>query len=180
MVTRQHRGASVNNAGQFLPKGLHKSEIPDYLLSKSFEKKAGVWLPRREVLLGLAATATYAAVPVRPAKAISGTTLGATIDVAIGVVTLTKLLWELGEKIYGTFTADNQEEGPQSGTIILAILNDSGDVETSQGRNYKIPKNTEATLKFHDGPVLEEEGNKTFYVLAENDYSSAEIEVTEA
>lgn len=51
MVSRQHRGSSVKHAGQFLPNGLHKSEIPDYLLSKSFEKRAGVWLPRREVLL---------------------------------------------------------------------------------------------------------------------------------
>ncbi|MCA2410956.1 hypothetical protein GYN07_06885 [Rhizobium leguminosarum bv. viciae 248] len=180
MVSRQHRGSSVKHAGQFLPNGLHKSEIPDYLLSKSFEKRAGVWLPRREVLLGLAATATYAAMPVRPAKAISGAQLGATLGVAITAVELAKLVWDLGEKIIGSFTATNNDAKPQIGSVILAIINDSDEVESSQGRHFKIPKHTEAVLNFRNGPAPDEAGDKTFYVLAEDDYETFDIEVVEA
>ena len=182
MSIRGPRRASTDENRQidFLPAGLHKADIPDYLLSKSFEKRAGLWLPRREVLLGLSAMAAYAAIPVRPANAISGAALGATIALAISAVELIKSVWDLAEKVAGEFNGSNNEEKPQAGTIIIAICDEDDRVEVSQGRNYKIPKNTEVTLRFKKGPAPEEYGKKTLYVCSRTDYATTDFEVAAA
>jgi hypothetical protein len=54
-----------------IPKRLHRSDVPDYLLSRTFERRFGTEFPRREVLIKLAAAATAIAIPVRPARALS-------------------------------------------------------------------------------------------------------------
>ena len=58
---------------EILPRRLHRTDFPGYLLSRTFERRFGEEFPRREVLLKLAASAAAIALPVRWARAISPT-----------------------------------------------------------------------------------------------------------
>jgi hypothetical protein len=59
----------------FLPKRLHRSDVPGYLLSNTFRRKFGEEFSRRDALVKLSTAAVLIALPIRPARAISISTI---------------------------------------------------------------------------------------------------------
>ena len=76
-----------------IPQGMPLAEGPDYVLSRTHAKAIGE-LPRREVLVGLAATMAATAMPVRPAQAVPGLAAIAIAAVAVGAAAMRNALLE--------------------------------------------------------------------------------------
>jgi hypothetical protein len=149
-----------------LPRGLHKADIPDYLRSHSFSRHAGIHLPRRDFLVKFAATTALMATPIRPARAAGWPTA---ISIGIDAVSLAREAWRLGVEIYGQFRGENNTSRGQEGNVLLAILDEDDEVESSDIRLFKVPRNTVMILKFTKGPSARTRGPKTFQVAAEDD-----------
>jgi len=164
------------------PRRLHRTDLPEYLLSNTFERRLGGEFPRREVLMGLAAAASLVAFPARPARAISISSIlkvaKGTLDVLVDGVELIKDVFEVKEHTSGTAVADNKSGHSEHGTIVLAIVDESNEMEMSEGRKYTVGRYTTATLTFHNAPAPQEEGAKEFWVIAVDDADSANFEAT--
>jgi hypothetical protein len=167
---------------EILPRRLHRTNVPDYLRSRTFERRFGNEFPRREVLLKLAASAAAIALPVRSARAISASQIIAlakgTLDCAVEGLELFDKLFRVNRRTNGQCDVNNEEATSKSGTLILVIFDDAGELEISEGRSFKIPRKTTAKFTFHGGPAPQETGNKTYACAAEEDADSVEIEVT--
>jgi hypothetical protein len=154
-----------------LPVGLHRNDVQDYLVSRTFKRRAGSDLPRRELLLMLGAS--FAALTVAPA---ARATLVEGLKVAIEALALAKDAWEVGVAIYGHFVAQNPTKEPQTGNLLLAVINDRERIENNLLKYYEVPDYTTATLRFDRGPSALVRGNKTFQVSSEFDSDSAEFQ----
>jgi hypothetical protein len=148
-----------------LPFGLLRSDVPDYLLSRSFRRRAGSDLPRRQALVALGASFASLLIPITAPAA--GITDG--IKVTIEALTLAKDVWELGIFLWGKFFATNRTEEEQTGNILLAILNERDRIENSQLRFFEVPYSTKAKFDFFKGPAARVRGDKTFQVASEID-----------
>jgi hypothetical protein len=174
-----------NNASipNFLLKGLHRHDVSDYLLSRTFQRRFGEEFPRREVLLGLAASAALIALPIQPARAISPSgvleIVKGTITCYISSLELLDTYFEVGKHIHGKFNAKNEEGRSQHATIMLCIFDERDEVEKSEGRSFSIPPYRTAEFTFENGPAPEEPGSKQFAVASENDADIVDFEVQE-
>jgi hypothetical protein len=155
-----------------LPRGLHRSDVSDYLLSQSFQRRGESNLPRRQILMAISASFASLIVPRRVSAA--GIVDG--LKVAIEGLTLAKEAWELGVALYGRFFADNQQEEEQTGNILLAIINDHDRIENSQLRYFEVPYSTKAKFDFYHGPTARVRGDKTFEVASEIDSDSVNFQ----
>jgi hypothetical protein len=164
-----------------LPKGLHRNDVSDYLLSRTFERRLGEEFLRREVLLKLAASAALIALPVRPARALPVSTILAvckgTIECGLTGLLLIDEYFKVRKRISGEADAENKEGQSQSGTIMLGIFDENKELEMSEGRRFSIPRYTSATFTFNHGPAPQESGSKTFAVASEDSADSVDFEV---
>ena len=124
----------------FLPKRLHRHDVSDYLLSKTFQRRFGEEFPRREVLLGLAASAALIALPIRPARAkLSASAvleiIKGTIKCGVSGLELLDEYFTVRHRITGQADAKNEEELSRRGIIMLCIIDDRDEVEKSEGRD---------------------------------------------
>jgi hypothetical protein len=124
----------------------------------------GIYLPRREVLLGLAASIAATAVPVRPARAVP---LAA---IAILVVTLAEQTYKVFKPTNGTFKAKNDDDAQVKGYVQISVTDDHTDTnENSITAWYSFPANTNITVNFNKGPTATTKGDKTLTVESAND-----------
>lgn len=168
---------------EIFPRRLHRTDMPGYLLSRTFERRFREEFPRREVLLKLAASAAAIALPVRSARAISPTQVLAlvkgTIDCGLAGLELFDKLFRVNHRTNGQCDVDNQEATKtKEGTIILVIVNEAGELEISEGRGFRIPRRSTAKFTFYKGPAPQEPGDKTYGCVAEADADTVDIEVS--
>jgi hypothetical protein len=165
----------------FLPKGLHRNDVSDYLLSRTFERRLGEEFPRREFLLKLAASAALIALPVRPARALSAGTIlevcKGTIECGVAGLELLDEYFKVRKHISGQADVENQEDQSESGTMMLGIFDENNELELSEGRRFSIPRYTTATFTFNHGPAPQEPGSKTFAVASEASADSVDFQV---
>jgi hypothetical protein len=155
-----------------IPQGVPLAESPDYVLSRTHAKTLGVNLPRREVLVGLAATMAATAIPVRPAQAIP--ILAA---VAIAAVTVGAAAIRVFKPTFGSFQAKNDDDDRVKGYVTISVT----DVKTDEREGtitafYIFPANTSATLIFNNGPPATTKGDKTLAVEADDSSDSDDFE----
>jgi hypothetical protein len=174
-----------NNASipNFLPKGLYRHDVSDYLLSKTFQRRFGEEFPRREVLLGLAASAALIALPARPAPALSANRIleivKGTITCYISGLELLDQNFNVEKRISGKFNAKNEEGRSQHATIMLCIFDGRDEIEKLEDRSVSIPPYKTAEFTFENGPAPEEPGSKKFAVVSGNDADIVDFEVQE-
>ena len=162
-----------------LPKGLHRHDLSDYLLSKTFQRRFGEEFARREVLL-LAASAALIALPVRPARALSADSvikaIQGTIECGVSGLQLLDEYFQVRKHISGEAEAKNEEGHSQNGTMMLCIFDQDGTIELSDGRKFSIPRYTTAKFTFQHGPAPQEPGSKTFAVASAIDADTVDFE----
>ena len=143
---------------EILPRRLHRTDFPGYLLSRTFERRFGEEFPRREVLLKLAASAAAIALPVRSARAIGPTEILAlakgTLDCGLAGLELFDKIFRVNHRTNGQCDVNNEQAtSTKEGTIILVIVNAAGELEISEGRSFRIPRKSTATFTFYKGPA---------------------------
>src|SRR5580700_6903735 len=106
-----------------IPQGMPLAEGPDYVLSRTHAKALGVNLPRREVLVGLAATMAATAMPVRPAQAVPGLAAIAIAAVAVGAAAMSVF-----KPTFGSFQAKNDDDDRVKGYVTISVT----DVRTDE------------------------------------------------
>jgi hypothetical protein len=155
-----------------IPQWLPPEDSSDYVLSNTYAKTLGVNLPRREVLLGLAASMATCAVPIRPAQAIPG--LAA---VGIAVVVVGTAIIRVYRATFGSFEAKNDGDDRVKGYVRISVTDDKTDeVEGSITAFYTFPANTTAEIRFSSGPAATTKGDKTLEVAADESSDSATFE----
>jgi len=164
-----------------LPKKLRRTDVPDYLLSTTFQRRFGEVFTRRETLLRLSAAAAMIAVPVRPAKALSVEAILAvckgTIEVGLAGLELLNTYFEVRKHITGQADAQNEQGQSQGGTIVLAIFDEDEELETSEGRRFSIQRHTTAKFVFKNGPAPQGRGTKTFAIASEESADAIDFDV---
>lgn len=156
-----------------LPKGLRFREAPDYVLSNTFAKSLGDDLPRRHVLIGMAAALSTIAIP-RRTKAIP-----ILVPVVIGGVALAEAMYHVFHKTTGSFTAKNDEDSQVHGYVNLSVVDENSNmVEGSSTARYSFPPDSSAQFNFWSGPHATTPGDKTLVVAAENSSDSDDFVAT--
>jgi hypothetical protein len=154
-----------------LPNGLRRQDAPDYILSRTYGRVMGDNLPRREVLLKLAASLAAVAAPLQPARAMP------LIPVAITLVAIGAEIINVFKNTFGSFDANNDEARQKTGYIMLTVFHsDSNTSEGSITAQYSFPANTTVTINFNSGPAATTPGMKTLEVSAEDDSGTDKFE----
>jgi hypothetical protein len=155
-----------------LPPGVSLEDEPDYVLSNTYAKTIGANLPRREVLLGLAASMAGCAVPLRPAQAVP-----ALVAIGIAAVAIGASAIKVYRATFGSFEAKNDVDDRVKGYLNIKVTDDKTDVvEGSIRVFFTFPANTTATLRFDSGPAATTKGDKTLEVEADDSSDSATFE----
>jgi hypothetical protein len=154
-----------------LPKGLRREDASSYLLSNTYARVLGTNIPRRQILLGLAASIAATSVPLRPARAIPLAAIGiAAVAVGAAAIKVFRSTW-------GSFDAENNERKQEDGYVEITVTDDdSGTVEGSITAHYSFPANTTATFHFTSGPAATTKGSKTLEVAASDSSDSDSFE----
>jgi len=154
-----------------LPRGLQRQDASDYLLSRTYAKVLGDSLPRRDVLLKLAATLAFAAVPMRPARAVPLAAIGI-VSAAIGAAAI-----RVFNATFGTFEAKNDDDVQKRGYVMITVKdNNSEQIEGSITARYSFPANVQVKIAFTNGPAATTKGEKTLEVAAEENSEEDEFE----
>ena len=154
-----------------LPQGLPRHEAADYFLSRTYAKILGDDLPRRAVLLRLATTMAFVALPLRPARAVP------LVPVAISAVAIGASIIKVFKNTFGTFEAQNDEEAQVKGYVSITVFDTRRDTaEGSITARYSFPANTSVTITFNRGPAPTTKGNKKIIVAAEDSSDEDEFE----
>jgi len=128
-------------------------------------------LPRREVLLKLAATAALTAAPLKPARALPLAPI-----VIVGVI-LGAATFKVFRNTFGNFEAKNDEPKQVRGYVEIKVTDDRSDkVENSIMAVYSFPAYTNATLQFTRGPAATTKGSKTLTVSGEDSSDDDDFE----
>ena len=136
-----------------LPRGLRREDAPDYVLSGTYAKRMGIYLPRREVLLGLAASMAATALPSRSARAVP------LVAVALLTVGLLYETYKVFKSTEGNFQAKNDEEKQAKGYVQMSVSDDKTDTnENSMTVWYSFPANTTIEITFNKGPAATTKG----------------------
>src|ERR1700733_7130336 len=114
MLAKERTKLSSRTLPNFLPRRLHRCDVSDYLLSNTFTRKFGEEFSRRDALVRLAAAAGLIALPIRPARAVSISTIleitKGTIEVAIAGLELLDHMFTVKEHTSGQCNTENRKD----------------------------------------------------------------------
>ena len=154
-----------------LPEGLPRREGPDYILSRTYARILGDNLPRRGILLRLAATMALCAIPFRPARAVP------LVAVTIAGVVVGEATFYVWQHTFGSFKANNNSDEQKKGYVNINVLDTkSENTEGSMLARFSFPPNTETTTSFTKGPAASSKGDKSLEVIAEDSSDSDDFE----
>lgn len=157
-----------------IQRGLRRDEAAEYLLSKAYARILGDDLPRREVLLKLAATMAFASVPLFKARAVPVLVPAIISGLVCGAASL-----PVFRKTFGYFFAENEEDKQLRGYVLIETIDQNSDaVEGSIMARYSFPANTKVRITFTGGPAATTKGDKLLRCSGEDSNDDAEFEAT--
>jgi len=155
-----------------LPRGLRREDAPGYILSNTYANVLGLDLPRRGILLGLAASMAATIAPLRPARAVPILVPVAIAAVAIGAATI-----KVFKATWGSFEAKNDDDEQKRGYVMINVNDEKTDaIEGSITARYSFPANTIITVRFDRGPPATTKGDKILEIASDENSDTDDFE----
>lgn len=143
--------------------GIKRSDAANYILSKTYARRLGDNLPRRDILIGLAGGLACTAYPFRKANALPWA------RVTLAGVRLAAKAFPLFASTIGLILGDNPEDDQLTGGMMFTVFNDNEDSEGSKFLKYSFPAQTRFKFEFRSGPAASTRGDKTLHVASSGD-----------